>query len=217
MAVTDPNTGALGPSIEKIEQANIPFVMLNAGQADAFQLGALGYFSQSEADAGLAAGERLAKDGARHVLCVIHSQGQTQLEARCDGIAKGLGTTGKLDRLYVRGEDPTDVTTKINAALTQDPSVDWIVTLAATHAIQDGKIAWAVDQQPYLQGYLAVDSLWLFKTNGNTIGGGSPPRLVRPSWTRRTSQRSRSSRPTARADGEDRPGMALRGLSTLRP
>ena len=31
---------------------------------------------------------------------------------------------------------------------------------------------WAVDQQPYLQGYLAVDSLWLYKTNGNTIGGG---------------------------------------------
>ena len=40
-------------------------------------------------------------------------------------------------------------------------------------AIADGRVAWAVDQQPYLQGYLAVDSLWLYLTNGNTIGGGN--------------------------------------------
>ncbi|WP_347354128.1 sugar ABC transporter substrate-binding protein [Intrasporangium sp.] len=201
IAVTDPNTGALGPTIQRIKQAGIPFVMLNAGEADAFRLGALGFFGQSETDAGFAAGQRLAKDGAKHVLCVIHSQGQTQLEARCDGIAKGLGTAGKVDRAYVKGEDPSDVSTKINAALTQDPSLDWVVTLAATYAlnavqslpagstakiatfdtnaelvtaIKDGKVAWAIDQQPYLQGYLAVDSLWLYKTNGNTIGGGRP-------------------------------------------
>jgi len=30
----------------------------------------------------------------------------------------------------------------------------------------------AVDQQPYLQGYEAVDSLWLYLTDGNVIGGG---------------------------------------------
>ena len=40
-------------------------------------------------------------------------------------------------------------------------------------AIKDGKVGFAIDQQPYLQGYLAVDALWLYKTNGNTIGGGS--------------------------------------------
>ena len=39
-------------------------------------------------------------------------------------------------------------------------------------AIKNGEVEWAVDQQPYLQGYLAVDSLWLYKVNGNTIGGG---------------------------------------------
>ena len=33
---------------------------------------------------------------------------------------------------------------------------------------------WAVDQQPFLQGYLAVDSLWLYLNNRNTIGGGQP-------------------------------------------
>jgi simple sugar transport system substrate-binding protein len=46
------------------------------------------------------------------------------------------------------------------------------LNLDAANAIKEGKIALAVDAQPYLQGYLAVASLWLFKTNGNIIGGG---------------------------------------------
>jgi simple sugar transport system substrate-binding protein len=33
---------------------------------------------------------------------------------------------------------------------------------------------WAIDQQPFLQGYLAVDSLWLYLNNRNTTGGGTP-------------------------------------------
>ena len=40
---------------------------------------------------------------------------------------------------------------------------------------------WAVDQQPYLQGYLAIDSLWLFLNNKNLIGGGQPT-LTGPSF-----------------------------------
>lgn len=41
-------------------------------------------------------------------------------------------------------------------------------------AIRNGDIEFAVDQQPYLQGYLAVDALWLAKRNGSTVGGGRP-------------------------------------------
>ena len=41
-------------------------------------------------------------------------------------------------------------------------------------AIKDGRIRFAVDQQPYVQGYMAVDSLWLAMRNGSTIGGGRP-------------------------------------------
>ncbi|MFF2133995.1 sugar ABC transporter substrate-binding protein, partial [Streptomyces olivochromogenes] len=36
--------------------------------------------------------------------------------------------------------------------------------------------------QPYLQGYLAVDSLWLYKTNGNYSGGGEQPILTGPAF-----------------------------------
>jgi simple sugar transport system substrate-binding protein len=49
-------------------------------------------------------------------------------------------------------------------------------------AIQGGDIQFAVDQQPYLQGYLAVDALWLYKTNGNVSGGGTAPVLTGPAF-----------------------------------
>jgi simple sugar transport system substrate-binding protein len=38
--------------------------------------------------------------------------------------------------------------------------------------IKSGAVQWAVDQQPYLQGYESVDSLWLYLTNANVLGGG---------------------------------------------
>ena len=47
--------------------------------------------------------------------------------------------------------------------------------------IQGKQIEFSVDQQPYLQGYLAVDSLWLQLTNGNDMGGGQPV-LTGPSF-----------------------------------
>lgn len=45
---------------------------------------------------------------------------------------------------------------------------------AVVAAIKNGTVAWAIDQQPYLQGYLAVDTLNLYLTNKNVIGGGLP-------------------------------------------
>jgi simple sugar transport system substrate-binding protein len=199
IAVTDPNTGALGDSIKKAVAAGIPVSMFNAGGPDALGLGAIGYFGQSESDAGTAVGAKAAGEGAKHILCVIQEQGQSQLEARCDGVTKGAAGA-KVERLYVNGRDDSAVTSNIQAKLSADKSIDYVVTLGAQFAldagkavqsagssakvgtfdtneelikaIQAGTVTFAVDQQPYLQGYLAVDSIWLYKTNGNTIGGG---------------------------------------------
>jgi simple sugar transport system substrate-binding protein len=41
-------------------------------------------------------------------------------------------------------------------------------------AVKAGNLQFCIDQQPYLQGYLSVDSLWLYKNNGNILGGGQP-------------------------------------------
>ncbi len=51
-------------------------------------------------------------------------------------------------------------------------------------AIKNGMIEWAIDQQPFLQGFLAVESLCLYFTN-NVIGGGQPT-LTGPSFVDET-------------------------------
>ncbi len=200
IAVTDPNTGALGAVIKKAVAAGIPVTMFNAGGTDAMELGAIGYFGQGETDAGIGAGKKAVDEGAKNIICVIQEQGQQQLEDRCAGVTKGAAGA-KVERVYVNGRDDAQVTTTIQAKLTQDKSIDFVLTLGApfalnavksvegagssakigtfdtnkslVDAIKDGKIAWAIDQQPYLQGYLAVDALWLYVNNGNTLGGGS--------------------------------------------
>ena len=40
--------------------------------------------------------------------------------------------------------------------------------------VKSGKILFAVDQQPYVQGFLGVTALYLDSINGNIIGGGQP-------------------------------------------
>lgn len=198
IASTMPNTDAIGPALKKAVDNGIPVVEFNAGVSDWQDTGALMYFGQDESLAGETAGQRLTQDGAKHVLCVVQEQGQVQLEARCTGVQKGF--SGKTDKVYVNGRDMTAVRSTITAKLQQDKSIDRIITLGApialaavqsvgdagsnakvvtfdtnsdlVKAIQDGDVQWAIDQQPYLQGYGAIDSLWLYLTNGNTIGGG---------------------------------------------
>jgi simple sugar transport system substrate-binding protein len=200
IAVTDPDPPALCPTIQKARAAGIPVTMFNAGSANWQQCGALAYFGQDETVAGIAAGKRLASEGKKNVICVLHAQGEVQLEDRCAGVKQGLGSAGTMTKLYVNGEDPADELSTMTAALTKDTNVDAVITLDAQVAltalqalqaahssaklytfdtnaeliakIKSGAVQWAVDQQPYLQGYEAVDSLWLYLTNGNVLGGG---------------------------------------------
>jgi len=200
IAVTDPNPAALCPTIQKAVQAGIPVVMFNAGVGNWQQCGGMEYFGQDESIAGLAAGKRLATANAKHVLCVLQEQGQVQLEARCAGVQKGLGSAGTMTKLYVNGRDQSAVLSSLTAKLTQDKTIDAVITLGSPEAltavqaipaahstaklytfdtnaaeiakIKSGAVQWAVDQQPFLQGYESVDSLWLWLTNGNVLGGG---------------------------------------------
>jgi simple sugar transport system substrate-binding protein len=199
IAVADPAPAALNPVIKKAVDAGIPVVMFNAGFSNWPESGALMYFGQDESLAGQQAGARLTQEGSKHVLCVEQAQGQVQLEARCNGVAQGF-TAGSTEKLYVNGTDPTAVRTTISAKLQQDKSIDYIITLGApialvavqaikdagsssklvtfdtnaalVGAVQSGQVLWAVDQQPFLQGYEAIDALWLYKTNRNLLGGG---------------------------------------------
>ena len=200
IAVTLPNAEAIGPAAKLATEAGIPVVGLNAGMKEYEKYGITGFFGQDETVAGTAAGERLKEEGKSKVLCVIHEQGNSSQEARCSGVKDGL--QGEVELLYVNGQDLTSVQSTINSKLAQDKSFDTVFALQApvamrateavkqsgskaqvvtfdtnaelVDAIADGRVAWAVDQQPYLQGYLAVDSLWVAKRNGGTFGGGQP-------------------------------------------
>jgi simple sugar transport system substrate-binding protein len=196
IAMTAAGPSALEAVVKAANTAGVPVVMFDSGIEDWQRMGAMMYFGSDEYIAGQALGKRIASEGGKHALCVIHQEGSTALEARCKGVGEGL----KSDNMQVNGTDDASMNASIAAKLQQDPSIDWVVTMGApvalvalqsigtaaskaqvatfdlnldaANAIKDGKIALAVDAQPYLQGYLAVESLWLFKTNGNVIGGG---------------------------------------------
>jgi simple sugar transport system substrate-binding protein len=198
IAVTLPDPPAIAPAVKKAIDAGIPVVAFNAGIAQYQESGALSYFGSDESVAGQAAGKKASELGYKHVLCVIHFQGQVQLEDRCNGVKQTF--TGTWTKIYVNGSDLPSVRSTISAKLKQDPSIDFVITLGAQVAlnsidaikdagskakvgtfdfnpqippkIQSGDLQFAIDQQPFLQGYEAVDSLWLYKTNGNVLGGG---------------------------------------------
>lgn len=196
IAMTAAGPSALVGAVKAANAAGVPVVMFDSGIEDWVSMGAIMYFGSDEYIAGQALGKRIATEGGKHVLCVIHQEGSTALEARCKGVGEGV----KSENMQVNGTDDASVNASIVAKLQQDPSIDYIVTMGApvalvaldaigvagskakvatfdlnldaANAIKDGRIAMAVDAQPYLQGYLSVSSLVLFKINGNVIGGG---------------------------------------------
>lgn len=208
IAVTLAKPTAMAGPVAEARAAGIPVIGLNSGIDEWKSAGLLEYFGQDESVAGRAVGDKLDDLKAKHALCVIHERGNVALEARCAGVKKAFG--GETENLYVDGTDMDAVTATVGARLTQNPDIDEVVmngaqfALAAVKsvdqsrskahvttfdlnkdlvkAVQDGDVQFAVDQQPYLQGYLAVDSLWLYRTNGNTLGGGEAPVLTGPAF-----------------------------------
>jgi simple sugar transport system substrate-binding protein len=207
IAVTLAKPDAMAPAIKAAIDKGIPVVAFNSGFDNFKQMGIQEYFGQDERLAGIAAGERLTKDGAKKVVCIIQEQGQVALESRCAGVKQGF--KGPSEILNVNSKDMPSVDATITAKMQQDPAVDTFVALGAPIAltavqsktnagsnanivtfdtnaalvdsISQGDVQWAVDQQPYLQGYLAIDGLWLYLNNKNLIGGGEPT-LTGPSF-----------------------------------
>jgi simple sugar transport system substrate-binding protein len=206
IAVTLAKPDAMKGAIEAATAKGIPVVAFNAG-ADAWApMGVKEFFGQDEYIAGQGAGKRLAAEGSKKAICVIQEQGHVGLESRCAGVKNAFPGA---EVLNVNGKDMPSVEATITAKLQQDPSIDYVLTLGApfamtavqsvknaaskakvgtfdtnaalVDAIKTGDVQWAVDQQPFLQGYLAVDSLWLYINNGNVLGGGQPT-LTGPSF-----------------------------------
>ncbi|WP_248958529.1 sugar ABC transporter substrate-binding protein [Sphaerisporangium perillae] len=200
VVVSMANPDALKESITKAVAAKIPVVTINSGADKSKEFGAITHVGQSEEVAGRGAGEKLKAEGVTKLLCVIHEAGNVGLDQRCNGATATLG--GTVERLQVDVSNLADATSKIKAKLQTDSSLNGVLTLnpavaiAARDAIKDGgstaklatfdlsadvvdaieagEILFAVDQQQYLQGWLPITFLYLYKKNLNTVGGGLP-------------------------------------------
>ncbi|GAA1558721.1 sugar ABC transporter substrate-binding protein [Streptomyces globosus] len=191
---------ALKDVVAKAVKAGIPVVTVNSGSAQSAEYGALTHIGQDEQVAGEAVGAELTRRGRTKAVCVLHEQGNVGHEQRCAGAKKTFG--GTMENLYVEGTNMPSVQAAVQAKLQADPSVDAVLTLGAPFAatavkakeaagskaevdtfdlnaavardLKSGVLGFAVDQQPYLQGYQAVDLLWLYFYNTDVLGGERP-------------------------------------------
>ncbi len=197
------NPDALEDAIKKATSAGIPVITVNSGVDVYKEFGALTHVGQTEVVAGEGAGERLNEMGPTKALCVIHEEANIGLEQRCDGLENTFGGEVERFNVATTGtRDVAGTLASIQDKLTADDTIDAVLTLnpdialAALDAIQAverdvelatfdlspdvleainaGNMAFAIDQQQYLQGYLPVVMLYLYNVNLNTVGGGQP-------------------------------------------
>jgi simple sugar transport system substrate-binding protein len=202
LVVSLPEAG-LAPAIRRAVRAGIPTVTINSGSDVYAKLGVLAHVGQPEDRAGLKAGQRLASEGVRRALCVnlqIRNQG---LDARCAGLARAMRAVGGRMRM-IRVDDLDPGAPKRIAKAVDVTRADGVLALNGVsglaalkglagrdlpigsfdlgpeilQAVRQGRLAFAVDQQAYLQGYLPVVFLaeraryGLFPAQGDVIPTG---------------------------------------------
>ncbi len=184
LATPIPDADALRGPLTNLHSAGIDLVVMNGGGAAAADVGALTFVGQTESVAGHVAGEAAKKmDQPKKVICVNHYIMVAESTQRCNGFKDGSGA--KVVEIDAT-QDPNSVAQRVQAALSANPDADSVLTLGPVGAIptidvlkklglngklhfytfdlnpeildglSDGTISFAIDQQPFLQGYLAV-------------------------------------------------------------
>jgi simple sugar transport system substrate-binding protein len=196
LVVSLPNPDALAPAIHGAERAGIPVISINSGANAFKRVGALLHVGEGEYQAGYAVGRRLHSEHIRRTLCVIHEIGNAALEQRCRGLAAGLGTRRARVSVLAVDLQHTAEAERLIAATLLGGQFDAVLTLGAVvaapaleairrdhlsgrvtfatfgltprvlSAVRTGQIAFAVDQQEYLQGYLPIVLLTQYHVYG---------------------------------------------------
>lgn len=190
LIVSIPDPDALGPAIKHAVASGIPVLAIDSGIKEARSLGAMMFMGEEEYEAGVAAGERMKAAGITSAICLNHEVGNSDLDHRCEGFAKGFG--GRVDVLAIN-RDPVESRNRIVNALATRKDVDGLLALGADaalsmlqaldapgvrarikgagtfdlspeilQAVGDGRLLFGVDEQPYLLGYLPVVFLTLY-------------------------------------------------------
>ena len=201
VSIPDP---ALEAPIREAVRVGIPVVSINSGSGIAKRAGTLAHVGQPEEQAGYKAGKRLAAAGAHDAICVNQEIGNAGLDQRCAGFARAMRRSGGSSRVIGidTNRDLNGAREKVRQASSR-PGVDAVLALnnqggeiaadvapagsiiatfdyspAVLRAIRSGRIDFAVDQQPYLQGYLPIVFLTerarygLFPAQGDVIATG---------------------------------------------
>ena len=202
LVVSIPDGDALGPSIERAVQAGIPVVSMNSGSDVSAGLGALLHVGQEEFAAGTVAGKKLAELGGTKAICVNQEVGNVALDQRCAGFAEGFGGEATVlpssndpteveakVRAALDSDPEIDTIMALGAPLTGVPAMAAVESLGRSgevligafdlspdflQGIVDGKAAFTLDQQQFLQGYLPVVFLALNANYGLVPGGNVP-------------------------------------------
>lgn len=162
---------AVGEAVPEQKEAGDPFLV---------------YAGSSERLAGERAAQRmLSTRKPKRAVCAIHESGNAALEARCAGFAAAMQAAGVPVERLATGADAAKVEESLRAYFTGKPDADAFITLTtasvppalkfinesgrkdilygnfgfspeANTAIQNGTLLFAVDQQPYLRGYVPV-------------------------------------------------------------
>ena len=207
LVVSIPDADALGDSIKNAVASGIAVVSMNSGSTAREELGVLAHVGQTELEAGRGAGQRMKEAGVTNALCVNQEVGNVALDQRCEGFTEGLGGTVEVVAV---GMDPTEIQNAIKAQLSAKPDINGVLALGPVaseptfaaleqlevldkvkvatfdlspgvlEAIRDGKMLFAIDQQPFLQGYMPVALLTLYKQYGLMLPGnvGTGPSFV---------------------------------------
>jgi simple sugar transport system substrate-binding protein len=191
MVVSIPDAAALSSQVKNAVASGIPVIVIDSGGSKlTHDLGGLLFMGQDEFQAGVMAGERVKALGVTKAVCANHEVGNSSLDDRCAGFAKGLG----VDVPVMNGViDPTEMKNRVIAYMNAHPDTQFILAVGASgaepmlaalnelglegkvktgtfdlsptilQAVVDGKMEWGIDAQQYAMGYIPVVMFDLWK------------------------------------------------------
>ena len=197
IVVSIPDIDALKDAIKSALASGIPVINIDSGEKQGESIGVPLYVgTTSEYQAGIRAGERLAKDGILKVACINHEVGNISLDERCQGINDGLAKSGGASEVVAVAQDPADVTRRVQAYLSAHADIQAVFATGTASAnplikyfkdnelfgklklytydlgpeilesVAAGEMGFGIDGQQYLMGYLPVIALVENATHG---------------------------------------------------
>ncbi len=186
LIVTDTEPKSLNPTIAAAAEAGIPVVIANTGLGQTRATKALTYVGNDETASGRLGGEKLAAAGASHALLITLPPGVPLVEEREEGFEEGFGgevtklairefndTTAATNAVLasLQKDSSIDAVFALGSALSPAElaaekqlgdgagGLEWAtidIGSQVLQAIEAGQMSFALDQQPYLEGYLPV-------------------------------------------------------------